>query len=61
MDCVLMSKHAVSVGKDLMMLFQKASSSVRSIIVRAGEGNYDILSDDEIRDLEVYILGKTQK
>ena len=63
-DCVLMSKHGQAVcGKDFDDAFQKAVflELACSIIVRAGEGNYDILSDDEIRDLEVYILGKTQK
>lgn len=63
-DCVLMSKHGQTVcGKDFDDAFQKAVflELACSIIVRAGEGNYDILSDDEIRDLEVYILGKTQK
>ncbi len=61
-DCVLMSKHGQAVcGKDFDDAFQKAVflELACSIIVRAGEGNYDILSDDEIRDLEVYILGKT--
>lgn len=63
-DCVLMSKHGQAVcGKDFDDAFQKAVflELACSIIVRAGEGNYDILSEDEIRDLEVYILGKTQK
>lgn len=63
-NCVLMSKHGQAVcGKDFDDAFQKAVflELACSIIVRAGEGNYDILSDDEIRDLEVYILGKTQK
>lgn len=63
-DCVLMSKHGQAVcGRDFDDAFQKAVflELACSIIVRAGEGNYDILSDDEIRDLEVYILGKTQK
>ncbi len=61
-DCVLMSKHGQAVcGKDFDDAFQKAVflELACSIIVRAGEGNYDILSDDEIHDLEVYILGKT--
>lgn len=63
-DCVLMGKHGQAVcGKDFDDAFQKAVflELACSIIVRAGEGNYDILSDDEIRDLEVYILGKIQK
>ncbi len=61
-DCVLMSKHGQAVcGKDFDDAFQKAVffELACSIIVRAGEGNYMTLTDDEVRDLEVYILGKT--
>lgn len=61
-DCVLMSKHGQAVcGKDFDDAFQKAVflELACSIIVRAGEGNYLTLTEDEIRDLEVYILGKT--
>lgn len=60
-DCVLMSKHGQAVcGKDFDDAFQKAVffELACSIIVHAGEGNYLTLSDDEIRDLEIYILGK---
>ena len=60
-DCVLMSKHGQAVcGKDFDDAFQKAVffEFACGIIVRAGEGNYQTLSDEEIRDLEVYILGK---
>lgn len=63
-DCVLMSKHGQAVcGKDFDDAFQKAVffELACSIIVRAGEGNYLTLTEDEIRDLEVYILGKTTK
>ncbi|MFT4221930.1 class II aldolase/adducin family protein [Dysgonomonas sp.] len=61
-DCVLMSKHGQAVcGKDFDAAFQKAVffELACSIIVRAGEGNYMTLTEDEVRDLEVYILGKT--
>lgn len=63
-DCVLMSKHGQAVcGKDFDDAFQKAVffELACSIIVRAGEGNYLTLTEDEIRDLEVYVLGKTTK
>ncbi|MDL2215321.1 class II aldolase/adducin family protein [Dysgonomonas sp. OttesenSCG-928-M03] len=61
-DCVLMSKHGQAVcGKDFDDAFQKAVffEFACGIIVRAGEGNYATLTDDEINDLNVYILGKT--
>lgn len=63
-DCVLMSKHGQAVcGKDFDDAFQKAVffELACSIIVHAGEGNYLTLTEDEIRDLEVYVLGKTAK
>lgn len=63
-DCVLMSKHGQAVcGKDFDDAFQKAVffELACSIIVRAGEGNYLTLTEDEIRDLEIYVLGKTAK
>lgn len=63
-DCVLMSKHGQAVcGKDFDDAFQKAVffEFACGIIVRAGEGNYQTFSDEEIRDLEVYILGKSGK
>ncbi|MDR2949629.1 MAG: class II aldolase/adducin family protein [Prevotella sp.] len=63
-DCVLMGKHGQAVcGKDFDDAFQKAVffELACSIIVRAGEGNYQTLTEDEIRDLEVYILGKNTK
>jgi len=61
-DCVLMSKHGQAVcGKDFDDAFQKAVffEFACSIIVRAGEGNYSVLTEEEIRDLEIYILGKS--
>lgn len=61
-NCVLMSKHGQAVcGKDFDDAFQKAVffELACSIIVRAGEGNYMTLTEDEVLDLEVYILGKT--
>jgi ribulose-5-phosphate 4-epimerase/fuculose-1-phosphate aldolase len=63
-DCVLMSKHGQAVcGKDFDDAFQKAVffEMACAIIVRAGEGNYLTFTDEEIRDLEVYVLGKTAK
>jgi len=62
-DTVLMSKHGQAVcGKDFDDAFQKAVffELACEIIVRAGEGNYTTLTEDEIRDLEIYILGKIQ-
>ena len=63
-DTVLMSKHGQAVcGKDFNDAFQKAVffEMACAIIVRAGEGNYLTLTDEEIRDLEVYVLGKSGK
>ncbi len=63
-DCVLLSKHGqVVCGKDFDDAFQKAVffEMACSIIVRSGKGNYLTLTRDEINDLEVYVLGKTQK
>lgn len=63
-DCVLMSKHGQAVcGKDFDDAFQKAVffEMACGIIVRAGEGNYTTLTEEEIHDLEVYILGKSGK
>lgn len=63
-DCVLMSKHGQAVcGKDFDDAFQKAVffELACSIIVHAGEGNYTTLTEDEIKDLEIYILGKITK
>lgn len=63
-DCALLSKHGqVVCGKDFDEAFQKAVffEMACGIIVRAGAGNYLTLNDDEIKDLEVYVLGKTTK
>lgn len=63
-DCALMSKHGqVVCGKDFDDAFQKAVffEFACSIIVHAGEGNYLTLTEKEIHDLDVYILGKTEK
>lgn len=63
-DCALMSKHGqVVCGKDFDDAFQKAVffEMACKIIVLAGEGNYLTLTEDEIHDLDVYILGKTSK
>ena len=63
-DCALMSKHGqVVCGKDFDEAFQKAVffELACSIIIHAREGNYLTLTDDEIHDLDVYILGKSAK
>jgi len=63
-DSVIMSKHGQAVcGKDFDDAFQKAVflELACSIIVHAGEGNYLTLTEDEIHDLDVYILGKATK
>ena len=63
-DCVLMSKHGQAVcGKDFDDAFQKAVffELACSIIVNSGEGNYLTLTEEEIHDLDVYVLGKTAK
>lgn len=63
-DTVLMSKHGQAVcGKDFDDAFQKAVffELACSIIVNAGEGNYLTLTDEEVKDLEIYVLGKTSK
>jgi Ribulose-5-phosphate 4-epimerase and related epimerases and aldolases len=63
-DAAIMSKHGqVVCGKDFDDAFQKAVflEMACGIIVRAGEGNYLTLTDEEIHDLDVYILGKASK
>lgn len=63
-DCALMSKHGQIVcGKDFDDAFQKAVffEMACKIIVLAGEGNYQTLTEEEIHDLDVYILGKASK
>jgi len=60
-DCILMSKHGQAVcGKDFDDAFQKAVffEMACGIIVRAGKGNYTTLTEEEIHDLDVYVLGK---
>lgn len=62
-DCALLSKHGqVVCGKDFDDAFQKAVffELACAIIVRSGF-NYLTLSEAEIEDLEVYVLGKTAK
>jgi ribulose-5-phosphate 4-epimerase/fuculose-1-phosphate aldolase len=61
-DTALLTNHGqVVCGKDFDDAFQKAVffELACSIIVRAGEGNYSTLTEAEIEDLEVYVLGKT--
>ena len=63
-DCALMSKHGqVVCGKDFDDAFQKAVffEMACGIIIHTGVDNYLTLTDDEIKDLEIYVLGKTQK
>ncbi|MDR2564242.1 MAG: class II aldolase/adducin family protein [Prevotellaceae bacterium] len=60
-NCALLSKHGqVVCGKDFDEAFQRAVffEMACGIIVRAGEGNYLTLTEDEINDLEAYISGK---
>ena len=62
-DCALMSKHGqVVCGKDFDDAFQKAVffEMACRIIVGAGKDNYLTLSEKEINDLEIYVLGKKQ-
>ncbi|MCC8145169.1 MAG: class II aldolase/adducin family protein [Bacteroidales bacterium] len=60
-DSALMSKHGqVVCARNLQDAFQKAVffEMACSIIVRAGIDNYLTLTEEEIRDLDQYILGK---
>jgi len=62
-DCIMLSKHGqVVCGKDFDDAFQKAVffEMACRIIALAGKNNYLTLSDEEISDLEVYVLGKKQ-
>lgn len=62
-DTALLSKHGqVVCGKDFDDAFQKAVffELACSIIVNAGAGNYQTLTDAEVEDLEIYVLGKKQ-
>lgn len=61
-DTVMLSKHGqVVCGATFDDVFQKAVffEMACGIIVRAGRGNYLTLTPEEIRDLEIYVLGKT--
>lgn len=63
-DCALMDKHGqVVCGKDFDDAFQKAVffEMACGIIIHAGLDNYKVLTPEEIRDLEIYVLGKTSK
>ena len=63
-DTILLNKHGQIVcGKDFDDAFQKAVffEMACGVIVRAGEGNYQTLTEEEIRDLEIYVLGKSSK
>ena len=63
-DCVLLSKHGqVVCGKDFDDAFQKAVffEMACGIIINAGPGNYTTLTEQEIEDLEIYVLGKSAK
>ena len=63
-DCALLSKHGqVVCGKDFDDAFQKAVffEMACGIIVHAGVNNYTTLTEEEIHDLDVYILGKSSK
>jgi len=63
-DAAIMSSHGqVVCGKDFDDAFQKAVflEMACGIIVRAGEGKYLTLTDNEIEDLEIYVLGKKAK
>jgi ribulose-5-phosphate 4-epimerase/fuculose-1-phosphate aldolase len=60
-DCVLLANHGqVVCGRDFDDAFQKAMffEMACGIIVNAGAGNYNTLTDGEIDDLDKYILGK---
>lgn len=62
-DCILLSKHGqVVCGKDFDDAYQKAVffEMACSIIIHTG-GRYQTLTEQEIDDLEVYVLGKTSK
>ena len=62
-DCALMSKHGqVVCGKDLDDAYQKAVffEMACGIIINSGM-KYLTLTEEEINDLEVYVLGKTTK
>lgn len=60
-DCAILSKHGqVVCAKDFDDAFQKAIffEMACRIIVYAGKNNYLTLTEEEINDLDKYILGK---
>ena len=60
-DCILLSKHGqVVCGKDFNDVFQKAVffEMACRIIIGAGKDNYLTFTEEEINELEVYVLGK---
>ena len=62
-DCILLSKHGqVVCGKDFDDAIQKAMffEMACRIIVGAGKDNCLTLSEEEIKDLDIYVLGKKQ-
>ena len=61
-DAALLSKHGqVVCGKDFNDALQKALffEMACGIIMHAGKGNYEVLSPEEIEDLQHYILKKS--
>ena len=63
-NTALMSKHGqVVCGKDFDDAYQKAVffEMACRIIVMSGNDNYLTLTDEEIEDLDKYMLGKVEK
>ncbi|MEG1617145.1 MAG: class II aldolase/adducin family protein [Bacteroidales bacterium] len=59
-DAVLLTNHGqVVCGKDFNEAFERATffEMACRIIIQSG-GNYSVLTEEEINDLEVYVLGK---
>ncbi|MFA6677443.1 MAG: class II aldolase/adducin family protein [Bacteroidales bacterium] len=62
-DSVLLTNHGqVVCGKDFDEVFERAMffEMACRIIVQSG-GDYSVITDQEIKDLEVYVLGKVTK
>lgn len=62
-NSVLLTNHGqVVCGKDFNQAFERAQffEMACRIIIQSG-GNYDVLTPEEIEDLEVYVLGKKTK
>jgi ribulose-5-phosphate 4-epimerase/fuculose-1-phosphate aldolase len=62
-NSIMLLKHGqVVCGKDFDEVFERAMffEMACRIIVQSG-GEYTVLTDEEINDLEVYVLGKVQK